>query len=219
MLHVFFDLDGTLVDSGEGIIKSVQKALSVHGIKEEDTVKLKSFIGPPLYESFKNLYGFDDEKYAIALEEFHRYYRSIGIFEATLYEGIDTMLSELYDKGIKIYLATSKPETEAIRILEHFKIDKYFTFAAGALGDYSTERSSKTSVIKYVLDNVSISIEDRIYMVGDRKFDILGAKNNALYSIGILYGYGDYEELKNAGADKILETVKDLKRFLLDNIT
>lgn len=209
--HILFDLDGTIVRSDLGITKGVQKSLEHFGIYEE-LDDLKKFVGPPMVESYTNFYGFSLEQYKEALDVFHDYYRSVGIFECELYEGIEEMLDSL-SKEYKLYVATSKPEREARRVIEHFGLDKYFTFVGGSDGDFNTKRATKTAVIEYVLETNKIMDRDFAIMVGDKSHDIVGAGNAGLKSVGVLYGYGDLEEFE--GANYIVKNVEDLRDMFL----
>ena len=209
--HILFDLDGTIVRSDLGITKGVQKSLEHFGIYEE-LDDLKKFVGPPMVESYTNFYGFSLEQYKEALDVFHDYYRSVGIFECELYEGIEEMLDSL-SKEYKLYVATSKPEREARRVIDHFGLDKYFTFVGGSDGDFNTKRATKTAVIEYVLETNKIMDRGFAIMVGDKSHDIVGASNAGLKSIGVLYGYGDLEEFE--GANYIVKNVEDLRDMFL----
>lgn len=209
--HILFDLDGTIVRSDLGITKGVQKSLEHFGIYEE-LDDLKKFVGPPMVESYTNFYGFSLEQYKEALDVFHDYYRTVGIFECELYEGIEEMLDSL-SKEYKLYLATSKPEREARRVIEHFGLDKYFTFVGGSDGDFNTKRATKTAVIEYVLETNKIMDRGFAIMVGDKSHDIVGAGNAGLKSIGVLYGYGGLEEFE--GANYIVKNVEDLRDMFL----
>lgn len=208
---VLFDLDGTLTDPGMGITNSVAYALKKYGIEVQDRKELYKFIGPPLYESFMKYYGFSKKEAETAVDYFREYFRDTGIFENKVYDGIPNLLNELEASGRKIILATSKPEEFAKRILAHFNLDKYFDFVAGATMDSS--RVKKGDVIAYALKESGCSAENAV-MIGDKMHDILGAKENGLASIGVLFGYGNREELENAGADYIAETVDDIIKFI-----
>ena len=209
--HILFDLDGTIVRSDLGITKGVQKSLEHFGIYEE-LDDLKKFVGPPMVESYTNFYGFSLEQYKEALDVFHDYYRTVGIFECELYDGIEEMLDSL-SKEYKLYVATSKPEREARRVIEHFGLDKYFTFVGGSDGDFNTKRATKTAVIEYVLETNKIMDRGFAIMVGDKSHDIVGAGNAGLKSIGVLYGYGSLEEFE--GANYIVKNVEDLRDMFL----
>lgn len=212
--HILFDLDGTLTDPAIGITNSVAYALEKFGIIVDDKSTLYKFIGPPLVDSFKEFYGFDEQKALLAVEYYRKYFSVAGIFENSVYDGIEDLLSKLRNNGLSVILATSKPEIFAQRILEHFKLDKYFDIIAGSTLD--TSRNTKSAVIKYALEQSNITDCTSAIMVGDRKHDIIGAKENGLSSIGVLYGYGDYNELNSVGADYIIKDVISLEKFLLD---
>lgn len=205
---VLFDLDGTLTDSGAGILNSVTYALKKYNIIIEDKAELNKFVGPPLHDSFINFCGFSPEESTKAVEYYREYYREKGIYENELYDGVAAMLQELSDAGKKIVLATSKPEVFAAEILRYFQIDKYFDFVGGATMDGA--RSKKADVISYALEKCNVTDLSSAVMVGDREQDIFGAKEIGIDSIGILYGYGNRAELQNAGATYIAETVKDI---------
>ena len=211
--YILFDLDGTITDSGEGITKSVQYALKYFDILVNNLEDLHKFIGPPLKESFKEYYKFDDEKANVALVKYREYYADKGIYENSLYDGIIDVLDTLKKNNKTIILATSKPEVYAKQILEYFKIDKYFFFVAGS--DFDETRVKKGDVIKYALEGAKVSDLSKVIMVGDREHDIIGAKENNIKSIGVLYGYGDVIELTQARADYIAKNTKELLNIIL----
>ena len=210
---ILFDLDGTLTDPGEGITNSVAYALRKYGIEVSDRSELYKFIGPPLKDSFMKYYGFDEDKAEEAIAYYREYFRDTGIFENRVYEGVEDMLRGLHANGKRIVLATSKPEEFAIRILEHFGLRKYFTVVAGASMDSS--RSKKGDVIAYAISLCESFEKYTAVMVGDREHDIIGAKENGLKSIGVLYGYGDEKELKTAGADYIVSSPIEVLSLIL----
>ncbi|HFI0507119.1 TPA: HAD family hydrolase [Streptococcus suis] len=210
---ILFDLDGTLTDSGQGILNSVAYALEQIGIVESDVANLQHFIGPPLYESFPRFYQLNQEETQTAIDDFRIYFKEKGMFENQLYPGIIPLLEELKAAGKTLVIATSKPEIFAKQILEHFGIAHYFTIIAGASLDNS--RISKSDVIYYALNQIDYKPQTTI-MVGDRKHDIEGAVANQLDSIGVLYGYGNRQELEEAGATTIVETITDLQKILLN---
>jgi len=210
--YILFDLDGTITDSGEGITKSVQYALNSFDIFVDNLKDLNKFIGPPLKDSFKRYYNFDDEKAELGLKRYREYYADKGIYENNLYDGIVDILDILVKNNKKIILATSKPELYAKQILEYFKIDKYFDFVAGA--DFEETRVKKGDVIKYALEGAKISELSKVIMVGDREHDIIGAKENNIKSIGVLYGYGDVVELTQARADYIANSTSEILNII-----
>lgn len=206
--YIFFDLDGTIFDSGRGIMRSVRYALEKFGIYEKNEDKLKLFIGPPLRDSFRDYYGFSDDEADKGVVFYREYYTRDGIFDGEIYSGIKEMLKSLAERGIKAVLTTSKPEVFAKRIIEHFGLNGYFTHISGASLDKSL--LTKTEVIAGAVKNLGICDKSQILMVGDRKFDIEGAQNNGIDSAGVLYGYGSEEELRKAGADYIAADVDSL---------
>lgn len=208
---LLFDLDGTLTDPMEGITKSVQFALKKQGIIEEDLWNLTKFIGPPLMDSFQKYYGFSEEEAKQAVIDYREYFAPTGKFENKVYEGIPEMLAALKEKGFTLALATSKPEVFALDILEHFGLKQYFDFVGGAL---LTGRTDKAEVISYVLQSIGADKGETV-MIGDREHDLIGAAKNDLFSVGVLYGYGDREEHEKAGAGQIVETVEELRDYLL----
>ncbi len=213
MYDVFlFDLDGTLTDPSEGITNSVAYALGKFGISVEDKKSLYKFIGPPLVEGFSKFYGFSHEDSLKATEYYRETFSVKGIYENKVYDGVAKTLERLNQAGKKIILATSKPEVFAKEILRYFGLTKYFHFVAGATFD--STRNTKDAVIKYALEKSGISDTSKIVMVGDREHDIFGAKANGIDSIGVLYGFGDRDELTAAGATHIIENVRDVLKYV-----
>lgn len=210
---VLFDLDGTLTDPGIGITNSVAYALRKYGIEISDKTNLFKFIGPPLIDSFMNYYGFSHEQAVEATNFYREYYTDTGIFENSVYPGIEDLLIKLQNAGKKILVATSKPEIFAVRIMKHFGIAKYFTYIAGANMDET--RTYKDQVITYALESVGATDPSKIVMVGDREYDVLGAKKFGIDSVGVLFGYGTREELETAGATYIAASVEDIGKFIL----
>ncbi|MCL2461577.1 MAG: HAD-IA family hydrolase, partial [Defluviitaleaceae bacterium] len=156
--------------------------------------------------------GFDASKAEEAVAKYREYFTEKGIYENTLYPGVREMLQTLSDRGKILILATSKVETFSRRILDYFGIAQYFSFVSGS--ELNGERSEKAEIIRYAMDNVPGMTAERSIMVGDRKHDIIGAKAAGLKSVGVLYGYGDREELEEAGADYIVDDVPELLFFL-----
>ena len=209
---ILFDLDGTLTDPCEGITNSIAYALKKYDIEVNYKKELYKFIGPPLKDSFMKYYGFCETEADRAIAFYREYFRDKGIFENRVYDGVVDMLENLYSNGKKIVLATSKPEEFAVRILEHFDLKKFFSVIAGASMDSS--RSKKGDVIAYALSMCEDVAKEAAVMIGDREHDIIGAKENSLKSIGVLYGYGSEEELKTAGADYIVQTPADILKII-----
>jgi len=214
MIHtIFFDLDGTLTDSKLGITRSAQYALESFGIIVENPDELKCFIGPPIRRSFQDFCGFNDDDVERVVEKFRERYFVTGVFENEMYAGIDSVLHELKNAGKTLMVATAKVKTLADTVLSHFGIDKYFDYVSGS--EMDGKRSEKGEIIQYALEQNNITDVSGCIMIGDRKHDIIGAKSVGMKSVGILYGYGSFEELTDAGADHIVENVDDLPAFLL----
>lgn len=210
--YILFDLDGTLTDSSEGITKSVEYALNRFSITVRDRRDLLCFIGPPLHDSFMQFFGFSDEDAYTAVEYYREVFREKGLFENTVYDGIPELLEGLRAAGKNLVLATSKPEEFSRRILDYFDLTKYFDFIAGATFD--STRVTKAQVIEYALGGAGIRDKASALMIGDRSHDVIGAHENGLDCLGVLFGFGTRDELEAAGADYIAETVKDIGRML-----
>lgn len=206
--YVFFDLDGTLTDSFEGITKSVQFALEHFGITISDRNKLRCFIGPPLKEQFAAFAGFTEEQAVEAVATYRVRYREIGWKECELIEGAEKTLKALKEKGLIIALATSKPELFATKIIEHLGLRGYFDFISGA--DFEGKKTHKPDVIRYALDELGVTEPSSVLMVGDTKFDIEGAKICGVKSAGVLCGFGSREEMQAQRADFIVETLEEI---------
>lgn len=210
--NILFDLDGTITDSGMGIINSVTYALNKLGIEVKDKNELFKFVGPPLVDSFKIYYGFSEEKAKEGVAYYREYFKEKGMFENLVYTGVEEILIKLKNNGKKLIIATSKPEIFAREILEHFNLSKYFEYIAGSTLD--NERNSKGKVIKYALEACNIEELDKTIMVGDREHDIIGAKEAKISSIGVLYGYGCKSELEKAGADFIIQKLDEIENIV-----
>lgn len=210
--YCLFDLDGTLTNPETGIVNSVIYALNKFGIRETDRKKLRKFIGPPLADSFQEMYGFTRKEAWQGIEWYREYYTDRGIYENQAYEGIEELLSALRTEGKELIVATSKPEPFARVILEHFHLERYFSLIAGASMD--EKRVRKDEVIADALERAGILSSKQTIMIGDREHDIIGAKKNGLDSMGVLFGFGSREELELAGADYLAETPEDIGKKL-----
>lgn len=206
--YVFFDLDGTLVDSFEGITKSVQFALEHFGIHITDRNKLRCFIGPPLKEQFAAFAGFTEEQAIEAVETYRVRYREIGWKECELIKGAEKTLRTLKENGLTVALATSKPLFFATKIVEYLGLKDYFDYISGA--DFEGKKTHKPEVIKAALDELKITDKSSVLMVGDTKFDIEGARLCGVSSAGVLCGFGTEDEMKAQGADFIVETLEEI---------
>lgn len=196
--YILFDLDGTLTDPGIGITNSVAHALRYFGIEVRDRTELYPFIGPPLRDSFMQRFGFTYAQSDEAIARFREYFRQKGIFENTVYDGVEAMLRGLRAAGKTLLVATSKPQVFAEQILRHFGLYDYFDVVAGAEMDET--RTRKADVIAYALEKCPGADRSACVMVGDREYDIAGAAANGLAAIGVTFGYGSREELAGAGA-------------------
>ncbi|MGN0409537.1 MAG: HAD family hydrolase [Candidatus Fimousia sp.] len=210
--YILFDLDGTLTDSGMGIVNSVAYSLQKKGIDVEDKEELLKFVGPPLIESYRRYYGYSMEEAVEMVDIYREYYGTKGLYENSVYEGMEEVLKVLKERGKVLIIATSKPEEYARQIVEHYGLSKYFIYVAGSNMDET--RTKKAEVIAYALESCNIQNMNEVVMIGDRKHDVLGAKAMGVDSIGVLYGYGSREELEAAGADRIVESAEDLIRIL-----
>ncbi len=209
---ILFDLDGTLINPGEGITNSAIYALKKLGVTPPPIDVLYRFIGPPLYDSFANFCGLSEQESQKAVGYYREYFSKNGINEQLLYPGIKELLKMLHDKGKTIILATSKPEEFAKTIIDNHALTHYFTYIAGATMDCT--RNKKADVIEYALSSSRITDRTTAVMIGDREHDIIGAKKCNIDSIGVLYGYGDEPELIRHGADCIASSVNELIQLL-----
>ena len=214
--YFLFDLDGTLTDPKEGITTCVQYALHSLGIEEPDLDRLESFIGPPLKDSFMEFYGMDEEQAQAAVKKYRERFNDKGLYENEIYPGIAPMLQMLSEKGFRLAVASSKPTVFVEKILEHFGIRQYFKVVVGSELDGS--RTSKDQVVMEALRQLFGAkpiLYHEVYMIGDRRFDVEGARAMKVESVGVTYGYGGMEELREAHADYIVESVEELREFLL----
>ena len=202
---ILFDLDGTLTDSGEGIINCATLALRHFGLPIPSYTDMRTFVGPPLRDSFIR-FGVPADQADEAIRVYRSRYIPTGMFENTPYPGIRELLEKLRAEGYTLYVATSKPEEMSVTILEKFDLAKYFHRICGASIDSS--RSTKDAVIAYLLE--SSGAKEDMVMVGDTKYDILGAKAHGIPAIGVGWGYGKVEEMEEAGAVGIAETMDEL---------
>lgn len=210
--YILFDLDGTLTDPKEGITKSVQYALAHFNIDEPNLDALEMFIGPPLEASFKAYYKFTEEQAKLAVEKYRERYREQGIFENKVYLGIHQMLKDLQSSDKKIALATSKPECFARQILKKYELLPYFDEVVGS--ELDGRRSDKAEVIEEALKRLEVTQREQVIMVGDRKYDVLGAKACQIASAGVTFGYAQPGELEEAAPNYILPTIEVLTKLL-----
>ena len=202
---ILFDLDGTLTDSGEGIMNCAAFALEYYGIPVPPREELRVFVGPPLRDMFFK-FGVPENKLDEAVDVYRSQYLPTGMLENRPYDGIRELLAELSNLGYRLFVATSKPETTSVRILEHFGMESYFEKIAGATFD--GKRDSKSQVIAYLLEQVE-DISDAI-MVGDTAYDVIGAASHGIATIGVSWGYGEVADMQAAGAKAIAYNTEEL---------
>lgn len=215
--YVLFDLDGTVMDTGEGITKSAAYALGKFGIHETDQSRLDRFVGPPLMDSFVDLYGMSEEDGQKAIGFYRERYEKTGIFECSPYAGIPELLENLQQEGRVLAVASSKPEVYVRKILEKFQLGQYFSEVVGPTLD--EKHASKPEIIGEVFKRCGISGSQKkeTVMIGDRLYDIKGAASMDIDSIGVYYGFAEAGELEEAGATWIAATVEDLSEILREN--
>ena len=211
--NILFDLDGTLTDPKEGIVNSILYALQKLGIHENFINELDSFIGPPLRESFLKRYDLTDEQADNAMLYYREYFSVKGIYENRIYPGVKELLKSLCNQNYRLFVATSKPTVFAVEVLRHFKIDSYFDEIIGSNLDNS--RTDKTEIISHIFSAYGLQASDSV-MIGDRKHDIIGAKNNSMKTIGVTYGYGSLEELLAFQPDFIVNNCKEIEDLFLN---
>ena len=208
--YILFDLDGTLTDPQKGIINSIQYALKRFGIKKEDH-ELIHFIGPPLHHSFQEIFG-TEEKAFEAVSVYREYYSTKGIFENLVYHGMEDLLNELSAANKTMFIATSKPVFFAKQIAEHFRIDHHFKAIVGSNLDGS--HTDKKEIIQTILDMIPNVNKKELLMIGDRKFDIIGAKHHGIDCAAVTFGYGSIDELKAAEPTYIVNTIAELRNLV-----
>lgn len=214
MKAILFDLDGTLIDSSEGITRSAQYALAHFGIEEPDLEKLYFFIGPPLVDTFMEHYGFSKEKAVEAVAVYRERYQDTGIFECSLYPGVRECIEELRRRGYMIGMASSKPEVSCKRILEHFGILGMFDDVVGATFDGRID--SKEEVLNEVMRRWSDIPRDEMCLIGDTMFDIEGANKAGVPSIAVSFGFGNVDEMLKAGAKTVIDDLRELPDVLAE---
>ncbi len=213
--HVLFDLDGTLTDSSKGIVNSIRFALTKMGITEKDHNKLVSFIGPSLKQTFKKNYFPNEKDQDLAIQYYREYFASKGIFENELYLGIEALLAQLKKNNYTISLATAKPTYFANIILNHFKIDSYFSVVVGS--HLTGKRTDKIEIIEEVVDQLGRPSSSDCAMIGDREYDIKGGNHHDMTTVGVSYGFGKIQELQNANPNFIANSVDELLQYLCRN--
>ena len=211
---VLIDLDGTISDSSPGMLTGFRKVFDRFDMEQPSDESIRRHFGPPLAVTWREVYGMTDEQIVVGLEVYREYYHDVGMFENNLYDGIPDLIKDLHAEGVTLSTATSKPEFSASRIIEHFGLREYFTFIGAA--DLAGTRDDKSAVIAHTLDNLQASSQSHsIVMMGDRRHDVEGARENGIETIGVLWGYGTAEELSTAGAIALAERPRDAGDLLL----
>lgn len=213
--HVIFDLDGTITEPAEGIIGGVVYALKQFGITVSDQTTLYPYIGPPLRESFQQFHNLSASQAENAVSFYREYYSTKGIYQNQIMPGMETAFQVLREHGCHLYVATSKPELYANQILEYLKLKPYFDWVAGSTFDKT--RDTKSAVIAYLLDKMGRDSQDTsdIVMVGDRKFDVIGAQEFGILTIGVLFGYGSREEFEACHCAYLAEDARKMTDIIL----
>lgn len=208
---VFFDFDGTIADTGEGIFSSVRYAIKESGFDPVSEESIRTFIGPPIFDSFKRELDMNDEQCAFAVQKYREEYSRNGIFRFKLYPGIEELIRELKSNGIKVAIASSKPENFVKKIVEYLKFDELIDFISAPNSDKAN--AGKTILVKNAVAYFGIE-KNKAIMIGDRYFDIDGANGAGVESIGVTFGYGSEEELKNAGATYITSNTAEIRKII-----
>lgn len=211
--YILFDFDGTVVNTGEGILKSLQYSFNEMGHEVPSQEELKKFIGPPVYYSFTHYYGIGEDKVGDYIRKYRERYKREGIYECELYKDMLTLLGTLKDSGYTLGIASSKPEHLIFDVADYLDITKYFDAVVGVKSDAS-RHSTKTGLILEAMDKLGVSDKSQVLMVGDRHYDITGAKGAGVSSCGCLWGYGNKEEFQECDADFIIEDPLDLLNLL-----
>ncbi|MBE6918504.1 MAG: HAD family hydrolase [Ruminococcaceae bacterium] len=206
---ILFDLDGTLVDSGEGVLKCAELALRHFDLPIPTPEEMRTFVGPPLRDSFLR-FGCTEEMAQEAIAVYRRRYTTVGKFELFVYPGIEKLLQNLTAAGCKLYVATSKPETVSVEILQHLGLARYFTYIAGA--DQDKGRSTKSEVIAHLLAQVGSL--DGALMVGDTAYDVIGSAQHGIPCAGVSWGYGTLESIEAAHPAAIVHSTEELLAFV-----
>lgn len=211
MDYIFFDLDGTLVDTREGILVSMEKALEEMGVTDSNAYSAKQLIGPPLKTLFMEHFGLDEDAAQEATKVFRKFYNDSGKFCCCKYSGIEETLKCLKNEGYVLAVATSKPTVFAEDILKHLGLDKYFDQIVGS--NLDNTRGKKQEVIQYLLDEYQIKATDNVYMIGDKAQDLIGAAACNVSGIGVTYGFGTREELETQQHQAILSSPATIAEY------
>lgn len=210
---VLFDFDGTVVDTGEGILRSLQYSFAEMGRDVPSMEELKKFIGPPVYYSYTHFYGVSEAEVGAYIKKYRERYKENGIYESVLYSGMKELLTELKSRGVKLGIASSKPEHLIYSVSDYLGITELFDVIVGVKVDDSNH-SSKTGLILEAMKKLAFEDKNDVLMVGDRCFDIDGATGAGVASCGVLWGYGNYEEFCEHKATFIIKEPKELLKLI-----
>lgn len=213
---VLFDFDGTVADTGEGVFFSVRYSIDKFALKQPSDEEIRSFIGPPLVTSYSHFYPeLSAEKIDALIAAFREKYSEVGRFKFRIYDGITELLKYLSENGIKTAVASSKPQDFLEQIIQTAKIDKYFDCIIGASKSYAS--ADKEDIINEAIEKLGIPDRSRILMVGDRKFDIIGAKKAKIPCAAVLFGYGNRKEFEENQAEYIVESCDEIKKIIFED--
>lgn len=207
--YVIFDFDGTVADTGEGILKSLQYSFTAMGDEEPDLDDLKKFIGPPVFYSYTHFYGISEDKVDDYVRKYRERYREKGIYESKVYDGLKELIISLKERNIKVGIASSKPENLIYSVADYLEITNLFDAIVGVKSDNS-KHSTKAGLIAQAMTDLGATDKNKVLMVGDRLFDIDGAHEAGIKCCGALWGYGDEEEFRAHNADFIAKAPENI---------
>lgn len=211
---VLFDFDGTVADTGEGVFFCIRKAIERFGLRQPTESEIRKFIGPPMVVSYKTLYPqLSDDEVQKLLVSFREDYVKTGLYKFRLYDGITELLKKLSESGIKTAVASSKPQKELERIITYSGIDKYIGAIVGA--DINYKDSDKATIVEDAMKKLGVEDKSRVLMVGDRKYDIVGAHKVGIACAAVLFGYGSREEFEEYKAEYIVESFEEVEKLVI----
>lgn len=211
---VLFDFDGTVADTGEGVFLCVRYAIDAHGLEQPSDEDIRKFIGPPMIVSYHTLYPqLSDDEVQSLMQSYREKYAEVGLYKYKLYDGITELLKKLNENGIKTAVASSKPQEALENIIKVSGIDKYFDCIVGADRNYTD--SDKATIVEETIKRTGVTDKSRVLMVGDRKYDIVGAHKAEIACAAVLFGYGSQEEFDEYRADYVVNSFKEVKKIVL----
>lgn len=211
---VLFDFDGTVADTGEGVFLCVRYAIDAHGLEQPSDEDIRKFIGPPMIVSYHTLYPqLSDDEVQSLMQSYREKYAEVGLYKYKLYDGITELLKKLNENGIKTAVASSKPQEALENIIKVSGIDKYFDCIVGADRNYTD--SDKATIVEEAIKRTGVTDKSRVLMVGDRKYDIVGAHKARIACAAVLFGYGSQEEFDEYRADYVVNSFKEVEKIVL----